>query len=380
MLSFGCKEENELDTFTITPSEIQEKGEFKTSKIFGKTWMAENLNVSHYRNGDSIPHYNWCYYDNDSSNNKYGKLYNLAALMDPRGIAPEGWHVPTLDEYNKLIGVKNSDSIKSLKSCFDWKDLHHFNGSHENTNGTNTSGFNAYPSGYYNYGLDPKSGTGRYSHNDWHFIGKGKEAKWWIYPDEGFYIKYRGNSMVEYKTKRNYNTSKILHLDQSNYIDYLSYEYCDGDYYSIRLIKGPAKSYSDAVFIDNKLTGIRKSYYDNGQIKEDKNYLNGQLNGNITIWSESGKLLYKTKFIKGTGLMKKFLMNGEIHTETNYKNGLKDCAKKVWGHYRDEKGIRHPKHVVVKEEFYDEGKLVDITCFDDKGNRVKCSKELLIVF
>src|SRR5687767_8672213 len=50
---------------------------YKTVKIGNKVWMAENLRVSRYRNGDSIPNVtdnkswrdiiagSWCYYNND---------------------------------------------------------------------------------------------------------------------------------------------------------------------------------------------------------------------------------------------------------------------------------------------------------------------------
>jgi len=79
--------------------------------IGSQTWMAENLNVSHFLNGDPIPHVQtneewlkaaenrrpaWCYYNNDPVNGKkYGKLYNWFAVNDSRGLAPPGWHIPT---------------------------------------------------------------------------------------------------------------------------------------------------------------------------------------------------------------------------------------------------------------------------------------------
>ena len=45
----------------------------------------------------------WCYYDNDSANNElYGKLYNWHAVNDKRGLAPEGYRVPTIKELDDL--------------------------------------------------------------------------------------------------------------------------------------------------------------------------------------------------------------------------------------------------------------------------------------
>jgi len=95
------------------------KSGFKTVEIGEQVWMAENLNVSTFRNGDPIPQARtqeewkkagenkqaaWCYYDNNPANGKkYGKLYNYYATSDPRGLAPNGWHIPTDSEWKTLI-------------------------------------------------------------------------------------------------------------------------------------------------------------------------------------------------------------------------------------------------------------------------------------
>jgi len=69
--------------------------------------MAENLRVTHYRDGTPIPHLpyeEWietksganCYYHNDwRHNDRYGALYNWYAVDDSRNIAPMEWHVST---------------------------------------------------------------------------------------------------------------------------------------------------------------------------------------------------------------------------------------------------------------------------------------------
>jgi hypothetical protein len=84
--------------------------------ICGTRWSQQNLAVKHYRNGDPIPQVTnpsqwanlttgaWCYYNNDSTNgSKYGILYNWFAINDPRGIAPNGWHVSTDADWNNLV-------------------------------------------------------------------------------------------------------------------------------------------------------------------------------------------------------------------------------------------------------------------------------------
>ena len=84
---------------------------YKTVQIGTQLWIASNLNVSHFRNGDPIPEAAsaaewkqaaedkrpaWCYYNNDPVNGRtYHKLYNWYAVNDPRGLAPYGWHVPS---------------------------------------------------------------------------------------------------------------------------------------------------------------------------------------------------------------------------------------------------------------------------------------------
>jgi hypothetical protein len=85
---------------------------YKTITIGNQTWMAENLKVLHYRNGDTIPNITnatqwskringaYCDYDNNPSKGApYGKLYNWLALVDTRNICPIGWHVPTDAEW-----------------------------------------------------------------------------------------------------------------------------------------------------------------------------------------------------------------------------------------------------------------------------------------
>lgn len=100
-----------------------------SSVIIGtQTWAAKNLAVSAFRNGDAIPeaknssdwevaYYNkkpvWCYYNFDGANGtKYGKLYNVYAVTDARGLAPAGWHIPTKPEWDKAKSVIPADAAK----------------------------------------------------------------------------------------------------------------------------------------------------------------------------------------------------------------------------------------------------------------------------
>lgn len=89
--------------------------EYESVKIGNQVWMKKNLDVDHYRNGDSITELRnpedwekssngaWCNYNNDPSYGEiYGKLYNWFAVDDSRGLAPEGWHIPSDAEWKTL--------------------------------------------------------------------------------------------------------------------------------------------------------------------------------------------------------------------------------------------------------------------------------------
>jgi uncharacterized protein (TIGR02145 family) len=93
-------------------------------------WTIDNLDVTTYRNGDPIPNVEdaeewknlkagaWCYFENKIDNNSiYGKLYNYYAVVDPRGIAPEGYRVPT--HYDWLRIQKFGSRLKSKN---DWNE------------------------------------------------------------------------------------------------------------------------------------------------------------------------------------------------------------------------------------------------------------------
>ena len=121
-------------SFSVSIVFSQEKGTFtdtrdgkvyKTVVIGAKTWMAENLNVSTFRNGDTIPEVKnaeewlkagkegrpaWCYFKNKKKNGKkYGKLYNWHAVSDSRGLAISGYHIPSHSEMTELENFLQKD-------------------------------------------------------------------------------------------------------------------------------------------------------------------------------------------------------------------------------------------------------------------------------
>jgi uncharacterized protein (TIGR02145 family) len=128
-----------------------------TVKIGSQKWAVANLNVTTFRNGDTIPEARsndawraagdsrkpaWCYYNNDPANGqKLGKLYNWYAVNDVRGLAPKGWTLPSDADWRQLtssLGGQEAAGAK-IKSTTGWQD---------GNNGTNETGFNGLPAGY----------------------------------------------------------------------------------------------------------------------------------------------------------------------------------------------------------------------------------------
>ena len=149
---------------------------YQTVKIGDQTWTQSNLAVSRYRNGDVIPEVRdaaqwislttgaWCYYANDPANGAvYGKLYNWYAVADPRGLSPQGWHIPSGTEFTTLITSLGGQNTAggSLKEA---GTLHWLN---PNTGAANNSGFTALPAGY------------RCSCSSGAFYNIGNQALWW---------------------------------------------------------------------------------------------------------------------------------------------------------------------------------------------------------
>lgn len=164
-LTISCTKENN----SVRPSGINDKNSTQTQLTENKTavnntlirigtqrWMSKNLDVSHYRNGDSIPEVRnpiiwaalttgaWCYYNNDPANEAtYGKLYNWYAVTDPRGLAPAGGHIPSNAEWTTLTAFLGGDIVSGGK--MKERGITHW--SSPNTDGTNISGFTGLPGG-----------------------------------------------------------------------------------------------------------------------------------------------------------------------------------------------------------------------------------------
>lgn len=124
-----------------------------TATIGSQVWMVENLKTTKYKNGGSIPNITslWgslqngaycCYSNNIANKNIYGALYNFFAV-NTGNLAPNGWHVPTNDEWLILINYLGGYTVAGGKM----KEAGFSHWASPNTNATNESGFKGLPGG-----------------------------------------------------------------------------------------------------------------------------------------------------------------------------------------------------------------------------------------
>jgi len=131
---------------------------YKTITIGNQTWMAENLKVTHFRNGEPIPNetdpekwgnFNittsaYCWYNNDVSYKKaYGAMYNWYAASDVRNIAPEGWHIASVEDWQTLsTSLGNNGNRLRERTTAHWMD------GNFNRFASNDTGFTAVAGGF----------------------------------------------------------------------------------------------------------------------------------------------------------------------------------------------------------------------------------------
>ncbi len=214
----SCEEDKEVvkpanETGTMTDIE---GNVYKTVKIGNQWWMAENLKVTKYKNGvlvtDGQNFSGWgngaeafCIYDNST----VGNLYNFYAVNNSNGLAPEGWHMPTDEEWKELektLGMMQSEADKSgwrgtdqaekmkieeLKGWERYADLWPLN----------TSGFSATAGGCRLYD-DTWGSPGLFSVGFWWTINENSTEDAWYR-----HLDYKKNNVFRYYGNKNYGFS-----------------------------------------------------------------------------------------------------------------------------------------------------------------------------
>lgn len=186
---------------------------YQTVGICNQTWMKSNLLVKHYRNGDAIPEcVNFSDWDNLTSGAyriSNGLIfYNWYAITDPRGLAPQGYHVPNNNEWTELVnclGNNNQVGFKLKESAVGawWG----------NSGSNNASGFSATGEGFLDGG----------THSYFRFYGV-----WWS--NNNFY--YQGSNKNYYCFSLNNNNGEFAYVSTG-----ISFNLYNPNGFSVRCVK-----------------------------------------------------------------------------------------------------------------------------------------------
>lgn len=132
----------------------------ETVTIGKQVWLARNLAVTRFANGDPVPRItdadDWAAagvagqpaqsaYDNAEARvARDGLLYNYAAIRDPRGLCPKGFRIPDDNDWAALESALGKDvAAVRLKAAKNWPDTENGPG-----NGTDDVGFSGLPAGF----------------------------------------------------------------------------------------------------------------------------------------------------------------------------------------------------------------------------------------
>jgi len=192
---------------------------YNTILIGNQCWMKENLRVTQYADGTNLPlvegtsdwdnfgttNKAYCYYNNNASNGQvYGALYTWPAAMNEatsssanpsgvQGICPDGWHLPSDNEWIELADYLGGGSIAGGKM----KESGYAHWSNPNSGATNSSGFTALPAGYRTgYGEFSRLGTYTYFWSSTKAEGSSAESCWLGYDYTDFFLPSGGSPVM----------------------------------------------------------------------------------------------------------------------------------------------------------------------------------------
>ena len=132
----ACKKSNQNNLSITVDNTVKDidGNIYHTIKIGNQTWMLENLKVTRYNNGDSIPYIaastDWAVADRDaycfqifnsiSYKDTLGCFYTFKSITDARNICPKGWHVPSDAEWTELennVGGREIAGLRLREPC-----------------------------------------------------------------------------------------------------------------------------------------------------------------------------------------------------------------------------------------------------------------------
>lgn len=405
ILFFSCKkrediiDESNQPNLTNIDTLVHENkiSSISTVTIGNQIWMTKNLDVITFRNGDTIfeakSNEDWkraskfhipayCYYDNDSENGKkYGCLYNWYAVMDERGLAPLGYHIPNNEEYNFLLsnlglrnvtyhGLKINHKIATMLQSTSnlWSSVMDRN----NETATNSSGFSALPGGLRyedsgSFNLVREEGNWWSSENIWDSMfnqmnsNKGNPGvlsiDYWVSGvGSGFFDAGTGLSVrcIKGEIKR---TTKIPILENEHLELDEDGKPREGTYTFGSRYGGASET---KTFINGVENGIRISYDEHGKMSSKCNYKNGVQNGEwVSFYNDGINITEKGNYVDGKkeGEWIKYIVKYSLNLQKEwivgrkeiYKNGVLDG--KVFEYDKDgnlHKEIKYKNGIIIK--------------------------------
>lgn len=154
---YECNQDNEIILVRGRMQDLRDGQYYKMAYLWNQWWLTENLNYE-YNDGTAQ---SFCYDDKTENCETYGHLYTWSAAVDSaakfsttgrgcgylkicyfntkvRGVCPEGWHLPSVQEWERFIRNVGTQSGIKLRSTSGWRD---------GENGTDEYGFTVLPAG-----------------------------------------------------------------------------------------------------------------------------------------------------------------------------------------------------------------------------------------
>jgi len=188
------------------PTVIYQGQVYNTIQIFSQCWLKENLNTGTMIQGyiemaDNGVMEKYCYNSDTNNCTIFGGLYQWDEMMQyntqqgVQGICPQGWHIPTDEEWKILEGAVDSHyeigaqiwSLYGLRGYDAGKNLKTTSGWNANGNGTDLVGFSGMPGGY------------RYSNGYFYYVSQ--HGLWWTSTE--------GNISSAWNRYFSYNNQKV---------------------------------------------------------------------------------------------------------------------------------------------------------------------------
>ena len=200
VLTSSCKKDNGPDKITDGDG-----NEYTTVTVGTQVWLTSNIKSLTLNDGTDISNVSlstewkglttpaYCYYDNSSANkDTYGVLYNWYVVSTGK-LCPDGYHVPTSDEWNTLSTALGVNAGGAMKATTLWNA--------PNTGATNSSGFTAIPAGC------------RMDNDAALFYYKGEQAVFWCAMQTGvgnadaYYVEYNNSTLQSYEYSKTLGAS-----------------------------------------------------------------------------------------------------------------------------------------------------------------------------